>query len=193
MIIIGITGLIGSGKTEVCKILQKNFAIPVIYTDRLAKYIYKKDKNIRNQISTAFGNNVISEDGRINTKNLGELVFSDKKKLKSLEKIIHPAIIKLQNNLINFFLKKKNKNILAIESALLLKLEQCNICDYIIYINANEEVRNKRLSASMLKREKYQEKFNNVITDYTIYNNGTKEKLEIEVNKVIKEIIRGGS
>lgn len=190
MIIIGITGLIASGKTEVCKIIQKKYKIPVIYTDKLAKHLYKKDKNIKLKVIDTFGIKILKNNS-IDYQKLGKIVFSNLIELRKLEKIIHPEIIKFQNRLIDFFKKaKKNKKILAIESALLVKLKQYKVCNYIIYVEASEKIRKDRVKDTLIKRQEYQNGFEKPKADYTIKNNSTKKNIEIQVDSIINDLYK---
>lgn len=189
MIIIGIAGYIGSGKTEVCKILQKKYKIPIIYTDKIAKYIYLKDKKVVLKLVSVFGKDILDKNV-LNTKKLGEFVFKSKENLLLLEDIIHPKMIKVQTEIVDFFKKqKKNKKMLAIESALLVKLNQYKICDYSILVRSPEKMRISRVSKGMVNRLKFQDNLDSIEYDYIIHNDSSLNLLEIKVDEVMKKIL----
>ncbi len=91
MLIIALTGGIGSGKTTVSEIF-KSKNIPVIDTDVIARQIVKKDKPAYDEIIKLFGKKIINKDKNIDRPALGKLIFSSKEKRLQLEKILHPVI-----------------------------------------------------------------------------------------------------
>jgi dephospho-CoA kinase len=109
--VIGITGIAGSGKTTLKKILEK-YDYQVYDVDDFVKDIYKKRsyKKIREEIAKLFPECTKSSLTRIflNKKCIREIIFSNEKKRKLLEQIIHPIVIKKIENVIKR-LKKGNK------------------------------------------------------------------------------------
>jgi len=98
MLIIALTGGIGSGKTTVSEIF-KSKNIPVIDTDVIARQIVEKDKPEYNKIIPEynkiiklFGEKILNEDKNIDRLALGKLIFSSKEKRLQLEKLLHPVI-----------------------------------------------------------------------------------------------------
>ena len=92
--IVGITGAIGSGKTEASRILQSLGAV-VIDADQLAREVVAPKTEGLAQIRSTFGEKYITKDGNLDRRALGELVFSNKTELRKLEAILHPLIRKL--------------------------------------------------------------------------------------------------
>ena len=91
MLIIGMTGGIGSGKSEALKIFE-SLNIKVIDLDKISKEITETNHQAIKDIKSAFGN-VFDKDNRLDRKKLRELIFSDKNKKINLEKILHPKIL----------------------------------------------------------------------------------------------------
>ena len=91
MLIIALTGGIGSGKTTVSEIF-KSKNIPVIDTDVIARQIVEKDKPEYNKIIKLFGKKILNKDKNIDRLALGKLIFSSKEKRLQLEKLLHPVI-----------------------------------------------------------------------------------------------------
>lgn len=91
MLKIGLTGGIGSGKSSVAQIFA-NLSIPVLDADEIAHRLVEKGKPALAQIRLAFGEAIIDQDGSLNRKSLGELIFSDLKQKQKLESILHPLI-----------------------------------------------------------------------------------------------------
>ena len=91
MLIIALTGGIGSGKTTVSEIF-KSKNIPVIDTDVIARQIVEKDKPAYDEIIKLFGKKILNKDKNIDRPALGKLIFSSKEKRLQLEKLLHPVI-----------------------------------------------------------------------------------------------------
>lgn len=91
MLIVALTGGIGSGKTTVSKIFkEKN--IPIIDTDIIARIIVEPNKQAYIKIIKAFGEEILNKDKTINRQDLRKLIFSSTEKRIQLESILHPII-----------------------------------------------------------------------------------------------------
>lgn len=91
MRVIGLTGGIGSGKSTVAKLLEQKGAV-LLDADRIGHEIYLPGKPAYDDIVAEFGPEVVADDGTIDRKKLGPIVFSDPDKLKRLNEITHPRI-----------------------------------------------------------------------------------------------------
>jgi dephospho-CoA kinase len=91
MLRVGITGGIGSGKSTVAKVFEV-LGIPVYYADDAAKRLMNEDKELKEKIQQHFGNDMY-KDGKLDRKQMAELVFSSPGKLDQLNKLVHPATI----------------------------------------------------------------------------------------------------
>ena len=90
MFVIGLTGGIGTGKTEVARVLKELGAV-VIESDRVAHLLYEPGTKAHRAIVERFGGGVVDDTGVINRKSLGEIVFADTVKRLELEEIVWPA------------------------------------------------------------------------------------------------------
>jgi len=91
--IIGLTGGIASGKSTVSKIL-KDLGATIVDADVIAREVVKKGEKALKDIENYFGKDVINDDGTLNRKKLGRIVFNDYEKLNILNQITHPEIRK---------------------------------------------------------------------------------------------------
>ncbi|QDC50749.1 dephospho-CoA kinase [Candidatus Methylopumilus universalis] len=91
MFIIGMTGGIGSGKSEALKIF-KSLSIKVIDLDNISKEITETSHQAIQEIKLVFGDTIFDKDNQLDRKKLKEIIFSDKNKKINLEKILHPKI-----------------------------------------------------------------------------------------------------
>lgn len=93
MLKVGITGGIGSGKTTICRLFE-TMGIAVYYADDAAKWLMNNDIGIREAIITHFGVMMYLPDGNLHRSALSAAVFEQPKKLRLLESIVHPAVLK---------------------------------------------------------------------------------------------------
>lgn len=93
MLLIGLTGGIGSGKTTVCQKFHSLYDCPIIDADEINRQLLDNDEHIHQQIVTQFGPQALSADGHINRSYLRQSIFSDEQKRAQLEAILHPRIL----------------------------------------------------------------------------------------------------
>ena len=172
MIIIGITGSIGMGKSTIALML-KFFRIPIHDSDRAVRSLLEKDFII-DIIKKKWPNCIIynKKKLKINKEELSKIIFDDVKERRSLENLVHPYVIKKRNN---FIRKNKNKRIIGVDVPLLYETKTDKICNYIFLASASEEIQKKRV----LKRANMNiEKFNK-INDNQLSNFEKKKKYPI--------------
>ena len=157
MKIIGITGGVGSGKSRVLNELKVQYGAYIIEADKLAHELMEPGKVIYEEIVTAFGEDILCEEEPhdIDRVKLGKIVFSDKKYLDVLNKIVHPLVKKSILMSIRQAKEKGDVRLFVIEAALLIEDEYKSICDELWYIWVDKETRIKRL---MLQRNYTKEK-----------------------------------
>ena len=126
--IIGVYGLLASGKTTFSKTLSSYINALYISADEIGHLALTSKKY---DIVNAFGLRILDEDNNINRKTLGRIVFSDKKKLKKLESISHPFIL----DQIKKIIESTDKDI-VIEAALLHRIKIDKLCNLKIYIDS---------------------------------------------------------
>jgi dephospho-CoA kinase len=91
MTVVGLTGGIGMGKSTSASLLGER-GIPVVDTDDLARQVVEPGQPALAEIRQVFGENAIAADGKLQRKQVAEMVFSDDAKRRQLEAILHPKI-----------------------------------------------------------------------------------------------------
>jgi dephospho-CoA kinase len=91
MILIGLTGGVGMGKSTTASFLER-LGIPIIDTDVLARQVVEPGQPALEEIERAFGGSVVGSDGQLRRDQLARIVFSDDAKRRQLEAILHPRI-----------------------------------------------------------------------------------------------------
>ena len=138
MLKIGLTGGIGSGKTTVAKIFEL-LGIPVYYADEAGKRLMNEDDEIKRQIINLFGNEIYSI-GKLNRKQLADIVFNIPEKLDQLNAIVHPATI----NDANKWMLKQTAAYTVKEAALLFESGANELLDFVIGVEAPTPLRIQR-------------------------------------------------
>lgn len=185
-----ITGGIGSGKSTVMSMIRK-MGFPVFSADKIAKDIYL-DKEIAQKTIYLFPD--CFAGGVLDRKKLAAAVFADREKLKKLDAITHPAIMK------KMFEKteKEETRFVFFEVPLLFEGGYEHLFDHVIVVMRNEEARiravamrdglSKEEILSRIKNQSLYEKID--LSGHTvIYNDGDLLSLKNRVTEVVNEII----
>jgi dephospho-CoA kinase len=120
MLRVGLTGGLGSGKSTVAAFLRE-FGAHVIEADALGRQMMEPGHEVYRQIVHTFGSEVVSPDGRLNRPKLAELAFRGGR-LNELNAIIHPAVIALQQKMMDEIFEQDPAAIAVIESALIFEV-----------------------------------------------------------------------
>lgn len=137
-----ITGTISSGKSSLSDILRKKGYL-VIDSDKINAKLLEKDQINYKEILSSRAFDEAFEDGIINKKVLGEIIFNDPKKRELINKISHKNIISYINKEIE---NSKEKNVF-IEIPLYFQMKEKFPCEYVWLVTANKDVQIKRLMA----------------------------------------------
>ena len=195
--VLGITGGIGSGKSEVLKYLSEQPGFIVVESDKLAHRLMAPGEVAWKKVVEAFGTGILGDMGMIDRARLGSIVFNDPDKLEQLNNAVHPCV---KEYIFDDIRKasEEDKELYVIEAALLVQDGYKEICDEIWTIFVPKELRIERLTASRGgTREKWESVFANQPeddwfrenTDLCIENTGTKDELIENVRKHLKEFL----
>lgn len=191
MIVLGITGPTGAGKSTVSKLLEKN-GIKVIDTDLLARKIVEPGKAALIEIIERFGKGVILANGELDRRALAKTVFSDPCALIDLNKITHKYIAEETEGQIAEY----SGDIIGIDGAALIESGINKRCHKVLSVMADPETRKKRIMERDLLTEEEAERRiaaqkNNEFyienSDYLVYNNDIESLIQ-EINKIINEL-----
>lgn len=146
MKILGITGGIGSGKTAVAKILNRELGTPVIDADDLARKAVEPGTPGLTEVVEAFGPAVVLEDGSLDRKALAAIVFHDEKARKRLNGIVHPQVEALFYKRVEEE-KQKGTSWLVYDCPLMVEEKLFHQADRIWLVRAPEKERIRRIVA----------------------------------------------
>ena len=119
MIVIGLTGGIGTGKSEVGRILATLGAV-VIDADQLGHHAYTPHTEIWHEVVKAFGEGILQASGEIDRKQLGAIVFADPEQLARLNGIMHPRMARMVSQQIEK-LREEGASAVVVEAAVLFE------------------------------------------------------------------------
>jgi dephospho-CoA kinase len=145
MLIIGLTGGIGSGKTTVSDLFS-NLGTPIIDTDVIAHELLNNSELVKNEIIDTFGKNVLNIHGFIDRNKLAKIVFNDDYKKKCLERILHPKIrLEVDAKIQNYHTQQPQPQYLIVVVPLLFETGFIDYLDRILAVIASEEIRTRRV------------------------------------------------
>lgn len=143
MKIIGLTGGIGSGKSTISKVLAHLGAV-VIDADKMGHEVFKPGTKAWQEVVDAFGQGIISADGTIDRRKLGEIVFRNPGARAKLNQVMHPLIYEQVKSRIEEY-GRKGVAIIIVEAPLLLEVGWKSLVDEIWVTSASEATVIKRL------------------------------------------------
>ncbi len=145
--VIGITGGIGSGKSEAIRYLESRYQATALRADEISRAQMRSSGVCFEEVRSLFGEEVLTPDGELNRAEIARRVFSDRELLERLNAITHPAVHEeVQARVAEA--RAIGGRLVCVEAALLLEENYDAICDEVWYIYAKEEIRRDRLRRS---------------------------------------------
>jgi dephospho-CoA kinase len=187
MMVVGITGGIGSGKTIVCGVFRQ-LGVPVYEADAETKKLYNTQPEIADRIKKEFTDVVFDKSEKLDKQKLATLVFKDESALKKLNEIVHPFVISHFEEWVK--LHKTSSYVLK-EAAILFESGTDQGCDRIITVSAPVELRIQR---TMMRDKRTKQEVEQIIqqqwsdeekikrSDFVIVNN----ELQLVIPQVLE-------
>lgn len=198
MRIIGLTGGIATGKSQVSSILSELGAM-VIDADIVAREVVQKGLPAWQQLKDTFGEEYFLSNGELNRRKLGQLVFSHPDELAKLNSITHPAIKAKIEERINDLKVQGYNGIVVVDAALLLEAGWETMVDQVWVVDAPMEKRIERImKRDNLTRDQALSRINSQMSqqeriakaDKIIYNNSDIDSLREQVQRIWNETLK---
>ena len=141
MKVIGITGGIGAGKSELLSYISAHYRCRIILSDQVANEVKEKGTACYDAIVELLGKSVLEPDGEISRNRMAARIFADKALLTKVNAILHPAVNTFIMDTIEEEREKKEMDYLFIEAALLIESGYEHVVDQMWYIYAPDEIR----------------------------------------------------
>jgi len=194
MILIGLTGGIGCGKSEVSGLLADRGAI-IIDADLIVRELQRPGEEIFNKIVEIFGPSVIAEDGSLNRGAVANEVFKSKENLKKLNELIHPVVRRVMNERVKSY--SDTSKIVVLDIPLLVENPREGL-DGIVVVDLDPEIAVARIVdqrkmniddararvANQSSREQRK-----AIANFIIDNSGDRKALNLQVDAAWSWII----
>lgn len=198
MKIIGITGGVGCGKSEVIRYIMKKYNCYVIFADDLAKQLQEKGNVCYDKIVELLGTEILLENGEINKSEMAARIFANEKLLDEVNGIIHPAVMDSVLEQIEAQRNEEKVDLFILEAALLIECGYGKIVDEMWYVYTADDIRRERLKASRgYSDEKISQIFSSQLSyeefvrasSFVIDNNGTVEFMQRQIDNKLEEYL----
>ena len=194
MIIAGVTGGIGSGKTAVCRLLEKQGA-EIFFADDVARRLMQTDDGLRRDIIQTFGRDSYQADGTLNRKYLADMIFSSDDVRLQMNALVHPAVGKAFKE---FADQSRGRGAwLVVKEAALLFEAGTDDLDVVIVVDSPKSTRiervmkrdsltrgqvEARMAAQMDPAEMWSR------ADHIINNSGEQNALGLQIEKLLEKL-----
>lgn len=143
---VGVTGAIGSGKSQVCRYFEE-LGARAISADDVAKRLLDTDAALKSEVRKAFGAAVYRPDGTLDRKQMAKRIFQDPELRTKLESIVHPETLRAISDEMDRIEGEEGPPMIVVEAALIFEARADAMFDYIIVVDAPEEERIGRVMA----------------------------------------------
>ena len=198
MKIIGITGGVGCGKSEIIRHIMKNYNCYVIFADDVAKQLQEKGNLCYDKIVALLGDNILNNDKEIDKAKMAAKIFADEDLLLQVNGIIHPAVYDFVKEKIAEYRENSAVDFFIIEAALLIECGYGKIVDEMWYVYTKEDIRRDRLKKSRgYSDEKISQIFSSQLSyeefksasTFLLDNNGTMENTQKQIDNKLEEYL----
>ena len=191
MLVIGLTGSIVTGKSEAARQLE-SLGESIISADQVGHEAYTPNTEAWEHVVSAFGDEILQDDGEIDRRKLGTIVFSDPGQLERLNQIMHPRMAQMVADKVEV-LRGQGVEVVVVEAALLFEAgwdslveevwttdspEQAVIERLKVRNGMSEEEARKRMSSQMGRTERLER------SDYVIENSGDMVALGVAIKEL---------
>lgn len=143
-LVIGIVGGIGSGKSEVARVLAAEAEAPILSGDETGHHALR-DPEIRKKVLEIWGDDLLNEEGEIDRKKLGAIVFGKGEDRQRLEAIVHPWIKEQLQAQLEQLKAQEKSSLIVLDAAIMLEASWSQVCDHLIFVDVPSALRKKRI------------------------------------------------
>ncbi len=198
MIIVGLTGSVGTGKSTVTNFFRELGAY-IIDWDELAREVIRPHLRAWKEIVEYFGKDFLNEDLTINRQKLAEIVFSDKEKVAKLNQIVHPEVFKEDERITNEIKSLDPDALIIKDIPLLFELTRPIFVDKVVVVSVSEQTQLRRLEEKGMSREDTQSRIKSQLpleekiksADFVINNDGPLEETKKQVEEIYSLLRKG--
>ena len=198
MVIIGVTGGLGTGKSTVAGMFKRLGAV-VLDADHMAHHIMEPKRLAWRQIIQTFGGGVLNEDETINRRRLAALVFGDDAKRRQLERIVHPHVLREIKQTLHRLRRARKVRAVVLDVPLLLEVGAQRFVDALIVVAASPEAARERLATrpgwtqeeiDARMRAQWNVSAKVALADYVVDNSGGVDATRTQVKRLWNQLVK---
>src|SRR3954463_6766455 len=193
MLLVGLTGGIGAGKSTVADLLAHHGAV-ILDADAFARDAVRAGTDALGAVVRRFGDEVLGPDGELDRARLAAIVFADREALGDLEAIIHPEVRRMIADGIGSHLD--TDHVIVLVNPLLIEMGTHRDCDVVVVVSTSPETQVARSVARGMDEDDVRARFaaqlpideRAALADVLLDNEGTLEELEAEVDVLWRDL-----
>ncbi len=191
MMVLGLTGGVGAGKSRILELFSEEYGAQVIQADLVARKLEDPGQPGLTGLVSLFGTGILQKDGTLDRKGFAERIFGNPEALKRVNALIHP----LTWNEIKRQIRVSSADLVVVEAALFDERSR-GICQYLLYVDTQDEIRIQRLMENRgYSREKCLDIMKNQadrsrfleLADFVIDNSGTVEDARQQIRQILRK------
>ena len=198
MMIVGLTGSVGTGKSTVTN-LFRDLGVYVIDWDELARSVTRPRSKAWKEITEYFGTGILDDDLAIDRQRLARIVFSNKRKLEKLNRIVHPEVFREDQRITDEITGHDPDALIVKDIPLLFEVGLNMSVDKIVVVTASEQTQLRRLKEKGINRQDAGNRMNSQLpleekvksADFVIDNDGPLEDTKRQVEEVYSVLTKG--
>jgi dephospho-CoA kinase len=196
VLLVGLTGGLGTGKSTVARMLADRGAV-IIDADQLAASALEPGSRAYDRVCSLFGDDIVGPDGRLDRAAIASRVFDDPDKRRALESIIHPEVFRMLAEAVEAY--RQADDVVVFDVPLLVETGFQDAVDVVVVVTASRETQldratgqramsradaDARIEAQVPESERV------AVADLVLHNDGTLEELEAQVRRLWTELQR---
>ena len=145
MVVIGVTGGVGTGKSTVAKMFEQ-LGAAVLDADAIAHRVMEPKRLAWRQIVKAFGERILNDDQTVNRSRLASIVFQDEQSRRRLERIVHPQVLRHIKQQLHRLRRSRRIRAVVLDVPLLVEVGAQDLVDALVVVTAPQELQRERLT-----------------------------------------------
>ncbi len=191
MMVLGLTGGVGAGKSRILELFSHDYGAQVIQADLVARKLEDPGQPGLTGLVSLFGTGILQKDGTLDRKAFPDRIFGNPEALKRVNALIHP----LTWNEIKRQIRESSAELIVVEAALFDERSR-EVCQYLLYVDTQDEIRIQRLMENRgYSREKCLDIMKNQadrndflkLADFVIDNSGSLEESRLQIRRILKK------
>ncbi len=191
MMVLGLTGGVGAGKSRILELFSHDYGAQVIQADLVARKLEDPGQPGLTGLVSLFGTGILQKDGTLDRKGFADRIFGNPEALKRVNALIHP----LTWNEIKRQIRESSAELIVVEAALFDERSR-EVCQYLLYVDTQDEIRIQRLMENRgYSREKCLDIMKNQadrndflkLADFVIDNSGSLEESRLQIRRILKQ------